>query len=279
MSDRNEIIKKIEEYEKMGLFDVDVEDDPPTRPIEVGEIDYLAKKISTKIATFFANMVAKTYFDGLIRRRRLIIKEIRGIENYKAVRNMGVVITANHFNPYDNYAVYKAIETYLHGKRLYKIIREGNYTTFKGLYGFFFRHCNTLPIPSKLAVWREMSDAVNTLLCRKEKILIYPEQAMWWNYKKPRPLKSGAFRFAVKAAAPVLPVFITMEDSEILEPDGFYRQEYTLHFLEPIFPDNNLTDKQNAEMMAEKNFNAWKAVYESFYGKALEYTLGGEKLK
>lgn len=274
---RAEILKKIEEYEREGLFDVDVENDPPTRPLEPGEVDYLGKKLKTRFCTFIANVVAKTYFDGLIRKNELIIKEIRGIENYKAVVKKGVIITANHFNPYDNYAVYKAIEPLLRGKRLYKIIREGNYTTFKGLYGFFFRHCNTLPIPSKLSVWREMSDAVCTLISKNEKILIYPEQALWWNYKKPRPLKSGAFRFAVKSGAVVLPVFITMEDSKYLEPDGSKRQAYTLHFLKPIYADPDLSDKQNTEKMAEKNYAAWKEVYESFYGKPLKYSGGAEK--
>ncbi len=274
---RAEILKKIEEYEREGFFDVDVENDPPSRPIEPGEVDYLGKKIKTKCLTFIANIAAKTYFDGLIRKNELIIKEIRGIENYKAVAKKGVIITANHFNPYDNYAVYKAIEPLLHGKRLYRIIREGNYTGFKGLYGFFFRHCDTLPIPSKLAVWREMSNAVCTLISKNEKILIYPEQALWWNYKKPRPLKSGAFRFAVKSGAIVLPVFITMEDSKYSEPDGSKRQAYTVHFLKPIYPDPDLSDKQNTEKMAEQNYAAWKQVYEEFYGVPLKYSGGDEQ--
>ncbi len=273
---RAEILKKIEEYERQGLFDVDVENDPPSRPIEPGEVDYLGEKLGTKFLTFIANVAAKTYFDSLIRKNELIIKEIRGIENYKAVADKGVIITANHFNPYDNYAVFKAIEPLLPGKRIYRIIREGNYTTFKGLYGFFFRHCDTLPIPSKLAVWREMSNAVCTLISRNKKILIYPEQAMWWNYKKPRPLKSGAFRFAVKSGAIVLPVFITMEDSIYTEPDGSKRQAYTVHFLKPIYADPDLSDKQNTEKMAEQNYAAWKEVYESFYGIPLKYS-GGEE--
>ena len=273
---RAEILKKIEEYERQGLFDVDVENDPPTRPLEPGEVDYLGEKFKTKFLTFIANVAAKTYFDGLIRKNQLIIKEIRGIENYKAVADKGVIITANHFNPYDNYAVFKAIEPLLPGKRLYRIIREGNYTTFKGLYGFFFRHCDTLPIPSKLAVWREMSNAVCHLISKNNKILIYPEQAMWWNYKKPRPLKSGAFRFAVKSGAIVLPVFITMEDSIYTESDGSKRQAYTVHFLKPIYADPNLSDKQNTEKMAAQNYNAWKEVYETFYGIPLKYS-GGEE--
>ena len=35
----------------------------------------------------------------------------------------------------------------------------------------------------------------------------------------------------------MLPVFITMSDSDVIDADGFYVQEYTVHFCEPIYPD------------------------------------------
>ena len=37
---------------------------------------------------------------------------------------------------------------------------------------------------------------------------------MWNNYRKPRPTKTGAYRLAVNNDVPIIPVFITMEDSE-----------------------------------------------------------------
>ena len=49
MSLSPEFIKKqerIAEYEKKGLFDKDINDDPPTRPLKAGEVDYIQKKIS-----------------------------------------------------------------------------------------------------------------------------------------------------------------------------------------------------------------------------------------
>lgn len=269
--ERLDVLKKIEKYEEEGLFDRDVENDPPSRALRANECDYLGKKLSSRLATAAANRIAKFYFDGCIRRGELVIREVRGIENYLAVAGRGAVITANHFNPYDNYAVYKAIEPHLGRHRLYKMIREGNYTSFGGLFGFFFRFCNTIPIPSTVSVWREMENAVLSLLERGEKILIYPEQGMWWNYKKPRPLKPGAFFFAAKKGAPVLPVFITMEDTERTGDDGFPIQAYTLHFLPAIEPQPSLSVKENSAVMAEKNYLAWKETYEDFYGIPLVY--------
>lgn len=276
--ERLEIFKKIAELEKQGKFDIDVEDDPPTIPLKPGQVDYLEQKFSTKIFTEFANIIAKRHFDNCIKRGELVIKEVKGYENYLAVADGGVIITANHFHPFDNYAVFKVIESQLGRKRLYKIIREGNYTNFKGLYGFFFRHCNTLPLCSGVSLWREFSSAVNTLLLRGEKILIYPEQAMWWNYRKPRPLKAGAFRFAAKANVPVLPFFLTMEDGKKIDSEGFPVQEYTVHILPAIYPDKNLNIRENAGMMCEKNYNLWKKTYEEFYKIPLTYTTEGKEV-
>ena len=266
------VLERIKEYEKKGFFDKDVENDPPTTPLKPGQVDYTLKKLSSKISSEIANRVAKNYFDKLIKEGQLIIKEVRGLENYLSVADRGAMITCNHFNAFDNYAVFKAIERSLGRKRLYKVIREGNYTSFPGLYGYFFRHCNTLPLGSNIAVLRELMVAVDTLLKRGEKILIYPEQGMWWNYRKPRPLKEGAFRFAARANAPVVPFFITMEDTQVYGADGFPLQAYTVHILKPIFPDADKNVKQNAAEMMAKNYNAWKEVYEEFYGIPLAYT-------
>ena len=159
------------------------------------------------------------------------------------------------------------------GKRmLYKIIREGNYTSFKGLYGYFFRNCNTLPLTTSIKGIGVFMKAVGELLARGEKILIYPEQGMWWNYKKPRPLKDGAFVIAAKNNVPVIPFFITMEDSEEVDKgNGSAVQAYTVHVLPPIYPDENKKRRENTDAMMAKNYEVWKETYEDFYGIELKY--------
>lgn len=269
---RLKVLERIKEYELLGWFDRDVEDDPPTEPLKPGQVDYTLKKLSSRISSEIANRVAKRHFDNLIRDGQLVIKEVRGIENYLAVAHRGAMLTCNHFNPFDNYAVFKAIEESLGKKRLFKIIREGNYTSFGGLYGYFFRHCNTLPLGSNIAVMRELMVAVDTLLKRGEKILIYPEQGMWWNYRKPRPLKDGAFLFAARSNAPVVPFFITMEDTDVIGGDGFPIQAYTVHISPAIFPDPQKNAKTNAAIMKEATFNVMKDIYEDFYKTPLTYT-------
>ncbi len=269
--ERLDVLKKIDEYERLGLFSKDVEDDPPTIPLEADKVDYLNKKLSHKILTEIVNFYAQHFIYKLVREKKLILKETIGIENYIKIKNQGAILTCNHFNAYDNFAVYLAIEKELAGKRLYKVIREGNYTSFPGIYGLFFRHCNTLPLSRRFSTMQLFMKSISVLLNRGEKILVYAEQGMWWNYKKPRPLTNGAFKFAVQNNVPVLPLFITMKDSNILEEDGFPVQEYTVHILEPIYPKKEYSEKQNVEYLKELNYQMCKDVYEKTYGIKLEY--------
>ena len=270
--DRLSVKEKIREYELKGLFDKDVENDPPTRPLKEGECDFTGEKFSTRVGTRIANFIGVRFIDKQIKKKTLIIKDVYGIENYLSVKG-GAFITCNHFNAFDNFAVFKILQPYLKKEKrcLYKVIREGNYTSFTGLYGYFFRHCNTLPLSENYKTLKEFMTACKKLIARGEKILIYPEQGMWWNYKKPRPLKDGAFSLASKNNAPVVPMFITMTDSDIIGADGFPVQEYTMHVLPPIYPDDNKSAKENAIAMKEKNYALWVDVYEKTYGKKLSY--------
>ena len=275
-AETQKILDRIAEYERLGLFDKDVNDDPPTIPLRPGEVDYTGKKLSPRIGTAVANKLGEQHFEKMMKRGDVVLKEIRGQENLAAVGERGALITCNHFSVFDNYAALKAVEPILKKKILYKVIREGNYTSFPGLYGYLFRHCNTLPLSSNVSCLKELMAAMHTLFARGEKILIYPEQGMWSGYRKPRPLKLGSFRFAVKENVPVLPLFITLEDTDKIGGDGLSVQAYTVHVLPPIFPDEKLTVRENTEKMCRENYRLWKETYESFYGVKLEYTTEGE---
>ncbi len=269
--ERLKILEKINEYERNGLWDKDVEDDPETIVLMPDKVDYIGEKWTSRIKTKFANRAAVKFYEGEIKKGDFVIKAINGIENYTAIKG-GAIITCNHFSVYDNYAIYRSIRDYLpKGHQLYKVIREGNYTNFKGLFGYFFRNCNVLPLSSNMETMKKFFKSIKILLERGEKILVYPEQAMWWNYKKPRPMKNGAFKFAAKNGVPVIPAFITMEDSDRLDKDGFKIQEYTVWFLPAIYPKEDLSEKENAEFMKEENYKVWKELYERVYQIPLKY--------
>lgn len=270
--DRVAIVKKIEEFEKNGRFDEDVEDDPPGKVLMPDDIEYIRKSAAEKVKTATAYKMARAFVDDLLKDKKLIIKEIKGLEHFKALES-GAVITCNHFNAFDSFAIQLAYEASEQKNRtFYRVIREGNYTSFPGFYGFLMRHCNTLPLSSHPKTLRKFTEAVDTLLREGHFVLVYPEQSMWWNYRKPKPLKSGAYMFAAKNNVPVLPCFITMQDSDIIGEDGFAIQEYTIHVGAPIYPKEENTYRQNIEYMMAENEQIWKHIYETTYQIPLSYT-------
>ena len=276
--ERLEILEKIKKLELEGKFDIDAENDPPTIVLTPENVDYLKKKTSSKIKNKVANKVGEKFLKDLLKNNKLIIKEVNGIENLQNLES-GAVITCNHFNPFDSFSIERVFR--LSGqaktKKLYKVIREGNYTNFPGLYGFFFRNCDTLPLSSNKRTMIEFMKAVDIILQRGDFILIYPEQSLWWNYKKPKPLKNGAFKFATRNNVPVIPIFITMQDSNIIGEDGFFVQEYIINIEKPIYSNEKLSERENTTIMRDKNYEIWKNIYEDFYKVPLQYTTINEE--
>lgn len=267
---RLKVLAKISEYEKAKRFNEDVEDDAPAKPIRPKDVDYVNKKLSSKLLTKLANFLGKAFFEYMIKQNQFIIKDVKGLDN--AAIKSGAIITCNHFNLRDNYAVYKALKPVFRKRQyLYKVIKDSNYTNFTGPVRLMMRHANTLPLSSDFETMKKFYAGVKTLLDRGEKILIYPEQAMWYNYRKPRPMQPGAFRIAARNAVPVIPVFICMKDSEFMDAEGFPVQEYYLNFFPPIYPDETLSEKENAEKMRAENYELWVKCYEEFYKEKLTY--------
>lgn len=270
---REEVYERIRDLEKNGIFDLDVEQDPPTIPLTPENVDYLREKGLNRIKNVLANRMGEKYLKDLIKNKKLIIKDIKGLENLENVKT-GAMITCNHFNPNDFLTIEQVFRktSQIKTKKLYKVIREGNYTNFPGFPGFLFRNGDTLPLSANTSTMIEFMKAVDTILQRGDFILIYPEQSMWWNYRKPKPLKIGAYKMASKNNVPVIPIFITMEDSDIIGDDGEPVQEYTVNIAKPIYPNENLSIKENTEKMREENAKVWKEIYENFYKMPLEYT-------
>lgn len=270
-ADRLAVLQKITEYERAGKFDIDVEDDPESRVLLPDEIEYLDKGIWGAVQREAAFLAAYTFLGVAQLKKQVILRKPVGVENLTQVKG-GAIITCNHFNPLDSFAMQRVFDASRHKKRMYRIIREGNYTSFGGFYGFLMRHCNTLPLSSNMETMKKLLRAVSRVLSEGNCVLIYPEQSMWWNYRKPKPLKPGAFDMAVKNQVPVVPCFITLKDSKHIGPDGFPVQEYTPHIGKPIYPDASLGRIAAREKLCRENYAFFRETYESVYGIPLVYT-------
>lgn len=268
---RIQTIKKIEELESNGDFNSNVWGDPNYTPLKPGDVDYFKKKLSTRIKNKLCNKAVDRFVKKMEKTHQAIISDIKGLEKLKNLSS-GAIFTSNHFHPFDSYPIARAVkQVYGKKKTFHIVVAEYNYAGGTGFYGKIFRNQNTIPIAKNKQVMVECLKAINYYLTKGDFILVYPEQALWQNYRKPRPLKDGAFRFALKANVPVVACFITMKDSQYLDGEGVPVQEYTLHILDVIYPKEELSYKENIEYMKSENERLTKEKYEEVYGQKLEY--------
>ena len=268
---RKAVIENIKKFAESSEFHNKVElTDPMLTTAQAKAITdrYMESRYSLgfKIKTFFALRIAKIA-------TRIINKntDIVGLENIPEGLE-GVIITSNHFGPLEN-TVIRHLTNKLHRRKLNIISQTSNFA-MKGFIGFLMNYANTIPIsvePRYLA--RDFLSIMKEKLTeKKEAVLLYPEQEMWFNYRKPRPSKNGAYFYAAKLNVPIISCFVEMTDLDEDETEEFKKVKYTLHILGVLYPDKNKTPKENTEELGQLDYEMKKACYEKVYNKPLTYT-------
>ena len=197
--------------------------------------------------------------------------DIVGLENLQGLKQ-GAIVTSNHFNPLENTVVRQALHQRPDGnKRLYVVSQVTNMLA-KGIVGYLLKYADTIPIGGdKEYMGREFPKHLQHLLAANNFILIYPEQEMWFNYRKPRPPKRGAYYYAAKFQAPIVSCFVEIIDLPKADNTEFNQTSYRMHILKTIFPDENKSVRDNSIAMMQQDYAQKKAAYEQAYGQPLNY--------
>lgn len=188
-----------------------------------------------------------------------------------SLKKSGFIITSNHFSPLENTVIRYFLRK--NGVKKLSIVSQVTNFAMDGAIGFLMRYADTVPIssnPRYLA--RDFTGVIKEKICRGEPVLIYPEQEMWFNYRKPRPPKQGAYYFAGKVGCPILSCFVEIIDIPELETCDFYKTKYRLHVLGVLYPDSTLGARESSELLAESDYKLKKEAYERIYKKPLSYT-------
>lgn len=259
-------LEKQKELERDGNFNQDENENTYEGCDPVDEtFNYLRRRYRDRLKHFFYLRALKKYCRKI--NTELINLKVVGRMNLLGVVG-GCIVTCNHISKVDSFAVRAAV-----GMDIKFVAADFN--NWKGKMGNISRNTGYLPIPANLnlSVMRKFNHAMEYFLRKKWRVLIYPEQAMWHEYKKPRPLKPGAFHYAAKYRRPIVPLFITIEDKpEHLDAEGRVNfGDYTIHILRPIYPRKDLDERENIEYLKNANFEAWRQCYEKTYGVPLEY--------
>lgn len=216
-----------------------------------------------------ANSVARNFFKNVSR----VFNQYDEIDNPQNLRPIKrAFVTSNHFNQLDSLPVeHLAAKNH---KNLYFVIEDTN-LLLPSWIGYLMKHLPTIPLSRSISyLGRDFPKHLNDVLKKNNWILIYPEQEMWFNYRKPRPLQKGTYYYAAKLKVPIVSCFVEIRNTNKLEKNNpnFYKTKTILHVLPTIYPDPNLSIQKNAKRMCEKDYEQKKAAYEKAYGKKLDYT-------
>lgn len=156
--------------------------------------------------------------------------EVVGIEKIRAIKSGGV-ITSNHFSPFENMAVRKAV--HLAGRHRMYIVSQDTNLAMKGLLGFVMNYDDTIPLSGRPSFLNgPFKQMLNAAFAGHHWVLIYPEQEMWFNYRKPRPPKRGAYFYAAEAGVPIISCFTEIRDLPVRENQQLREVRYILHVLD-----------------------------------------------
>jgi len=273
---RDEVIANIRRAAENKDFNINVEvDDPVVTAMQRKKLlaDYLIRRQSFryKVNNLIAGKIINIASKNLIQKTDIIgLDHIAGISG-------GAILTSNHFNPIDNIIV-RILAKEMGRKTLFVVSQETN-LMMQGLFGFLMNYADILPISmDHNYMVKHFEPMLRSILQGGELVLIYPEQEMWFNYRKPRPLKPGAYHYAAKLKVPIISCFIEMSDLADPGPEGFRQVAYTLHVLKPIYPDPKKTVKENRIEMCEQDYRQKKAAYEAAYHKPLDYPFEQEDI-
>lgn len=215
------------------------------------------------------NRIARAVVDRWIRRYSDGVDRIVGMEKLDAVDGPALV-TSNHFNPFDT-GVLRTMARQAGRGRLWAVSQGTNFV-MPGLNGFVLRNIDVIPLISDPSYMNgRFRDLLSKTFAAGRFLLIYPEQEMWFNYRKPRPGKRGAFLFAAEYGVPVIPCFIELQDLPGDLSLEFHDVRSVLHILDPLWPDPAKTDRENSFDLCRRDYEAKVRAYERIYGRTLTY--------
>ncbi|MBO7310216.1 MAG: 1-acyl-sn-glycerol-3-phosphate acyltransferase [Clostridia bacterium] len=262
-STRLQVLSDIEKYELLGEFDKHIDPVDMSIALPVNEdFPYIPKGfLRVKYA------VERAAYVNPFRRKankEILRTQVYGKENLKGVK--AAIVTCNHVHKFDCLAVQYAAK----GHKTYII--GAKFNNMKGFMGEMMRAGGLLPLSDSMGAMKNLNKAISEYLKKGCFVTCYPEQAMWWNYEKPRPFKDGAFSLAAINNVPIVPMFITFRSSGKYDDNGIEIKYFSVHIMKPIYPKEELPRRKNVDYMRDENYRLCCEKYEEIYGKKLEYT-------
>lgn len=233
----------------------------------LGRFVRLHERFWFPLASWFVDRSINVAETLLVNRRT----RVAGAEKLSGIRE-GMIFTCNHFNQLDSTVLRTFARRHGHG-RLY-VVSEPENLLLPGILRVLVNYTDLLPISHEQEYMRRYFEPVlRRLLARGQWVLIYPEQEMWWNFKRPRPCKRGAYYYASLCGCPVVSCFVEETNEPGMDRAPFHKVRHTLHILGVLRSDPSLSPRENSKVMAEEDWRLKREAYERIYGKRMDAPL------
>lgn len=185
-------------------------------------------------------------------RMGLKIEGRENIRKYKDVLKNGVVSVANHVHMWDYIAVMTAIRPFRSNLLAWAPNVNGeNGTLIRMVGGIPIPEGNTAATKTYLKVMRDL------LQNRHGWLHIYAEGSMWEYYRPVRPFKRGAAHIACDSDKPILPLGFSYREPGWIRKHIFRQiATFTLHVVEPLFPNKELNAKEREKDLLIRSHEA-----------------------
>lgn len=179
--------------------------------------------------------------------------KVEGKENLDNLKGKGYITVCNHVNLMDCGMVAATIGR---SDMVFTTIPENFEIPVVRL---LVKALGGIPIPRGVKALEKFSEAVGKMLERGQVVHFYPEAVLVPRYNGLRGFRRGAFSYAAKFDAPIVPMIITFSNKN----KGLHRKPTpTIHVLPPVYPDKNLSERERSNQMKKEVFDEMEKKFE-----------------
>lgn len=185
--------------------------------------------------------------------------KIEGKDNLKQVDN--AIRVSNHVMLLDTMINFQVAFGHRH------FMTGAAFQLKKGFGSKFFRAGGFLPLASSIKAMSNLDKCISDIFDDGNSVVtFYAEQAMWEKYENSRPLKKGAFHYAVKNNVPVIMTVILFRQPSWIRRKFGVKKDCTVKVCPAIYPRTDLSDKENIEYLQKATQEMYDRTVCEFYG-------------
>lgn len=181
---------------------------------------------------------------------------VRGRKNLKSLKKTGYFMYANHTHFTDAWLGPVHVAPF---RRVYIIANKDAIQI--PVVDKLVKALGCLPVADTVRGLKNLGDAVQKVVDKRGVVAIFPEAHIWYYYTGLRPFPITSFKFAAAAGKPAVPVATVYKKRKFL--GKYLRPRSYIYIGEPIFPDPELSVRDNAVMMRDKTVDFIKTQLET----------------